>query len=185
MKFNLILSTFRNREGDAVREFRDLIQENLGENPLAEISDVRGVVIALTKTDPLEVIDLFKSMVTEEPWHFRYLLRVIPVEMVCSTNLTEIVVCACHLFQRVSKASSFKILVERRFSNINSREVISAIASRITNKVDLDDPDWVVVIEILGKKTGISVSRPEHLLSIVKEKMGFHRSSNIDVNSID
>jgi len=176
MKFNLILSTSRNRESDAVNEFIKLIQENLEESPLVEISDIRGIILALSETDPLEVIDLFKNMVTEEPWHFRYLLRVIPVQMVCSTNLTEIVVGSCNLFKKVSEVSSFKILVEKRFCSIKSREVVSAIASRITNKVDLDCPDWIILVEILGNKTGISVLRPEHLLSIVKQKIDGHRN---------
>ncbi len=76
----------------------------------------------------------------------------------------------------MSDASSFKIVVEKRYCSIRSREIVLAIASRITNKVDLDYPDWIILVEILGKKTGISVLRPEHLLSIVKQKMGGHRN---------
>ncbi len=176
MKFNLILSSSRNREGDAIDEFIKLIEENLEESPIVEISDIQGIILAFTETDPLEVIDLFKKMVTEEPWHFRYILRVIPVQIVCSTNLTEIIDGSCKLFKKVSDASSFKIVVEKRYCSIRSREIVLAIASRITNKVDLDYPDWIILVEILGKKTGISVLRPEHLLSIVKQKMGGHRN---------
>ncbi len=82
MKFNLILSSSRNREGDAIDEFIKLIEENLEESPIVEISDIQGIILAFTETDPLVVIDLFKKMVTEEPWHFRYILRVIPVQIV-------------------------------------------------------------------------------------------------------
>ena len=175
MKFNLILSSSRNREGDAVDEFIKLIEDNLEESPIVEISNIQGIIIAFTETDPLEVIDLFKKMATEEPWHFRYILRVIPVQIVCSTNLTEIIDSSCKLFRKVSRVSSFKIVVEKRHCNISSREIVLAIASRITNKVDLYYPDWIILVEILGKRTGISVLRPEHLLSIVKQKMGGHR----------
>jgi tRNA acetyltransferase TAN1 len=176
MKFNLILSSSRNREGDAVDEFIKLIEENLEESPIVEISNIQGIIIAFTETDPLEVIDLLKKMASEEPWHFRYILRVIPVQIVCSTNLTEIIDSSCKLFREVSRVSSFKIVVEKRHCNIRSREIVLAIASRITNKVDLYYPDWIILVEILGKRTGISVLRSEHLLSIVKQKMGGHIS---------
>lgn len=174
MKFNLILSSSRNREGDAVDEFIKLIEENLEESPIVEISDIQGIILAFTETDPLQIIDLFKKMATEEPWHFRYILRVIPVQIVCATNLTEIIDGSYMLFKKVSGESSFKIVVEKRYCSIRSREIVLAIASKITNKVDLYYPDWIILVEILGKRTGISVLRPEHLLSIVKQKMGGH-----------
>ena len=52
MKFNLILSSSRNREGDAVDEFIKLIEENLEESPIVEISDIQGIILAFTETDP-------------------------------------------------------------------------------------------------------------------------------------
>jgi len=176
MNFNLILSSSRNRESDAVEEFMKLIDGNLEESPLVEISDIQGIILAFTETDPLEVIGLFKKMVTEEPWHFRYILRVIPVQINCSTNLGEILDGSCRLFKKVSDESSFKIVVEKRHCSIRSQEIILAIASRITNKVDLNCPDWIVLIEIVGKRTGISVLRPEHILSIAKQKMSGFRN---------
>jgi tRNA(Ser,Leu) C12 N-acetylase TAN1 len=36
--------------------------------------------------------------------------------------------------------------------------------------VDLENHDWIVLIEIIGNSTGVSVIRPEGLLNVQKER---------------
>ena len=53
---------------------------------------------------------------------------------------------------------------------LGSSEVIAAIAKEIDNKVDLENPNWVVLVEIVGRWTGISVLKPNQIFSSVVEK---------------
>jgi tRNA acetyltransferase TAN1 len=48
--------------------------------------------------------------------------------------------------------------------------VIEPVANIIDREVNLGDPDWIVLIEIMGKKTGVSVVRPEGILNVQKER---------------
>jgi tRNA acetyltransferase TAN1 len=49
-------------------------------------------------------------------------------------------------------------------------QVVEAVASQIQNKVDLKNPCWVLLVQILGGLTGISVLRPNQIFSSVIEK---------------
>jgi tRNA(Ser,Leu) C12 N-acetylase TAN1 len=41
----------------------------------------------------------------------------------------------------------------------------------VKNKVDLDKPDRVLLIEVLGGYTGLALLKPTDLISVLKEKM--------------
>ena len=90
MNFNLLITTFRNREDDAFDEISQLL-EVLGDNdPSIEISSVSGIILVDTYLDPFQFVEDCKKMVRNEPWKFRYVLRIIPLEMNCKAELSEI-----------------------------------------------------------------------------------------------
>jgi len=51
--------------------------------------------------------------------------------------------------------------------------LISKIANKISARVNLTTPEWVVMVQILHKMTGISVLKPDQILSIIKAKRDF------------
>jgi tRNA acetyltransferase TAN1 len=70
----------------------------------------------------------------------------------------------------MNKLETFRITVERRNTWLRSSEIIAKVAAIIGNKVDLENPDWIVLVEIIGKLVGISVIRPDEVFSSVIEK---------------
>jgi tRNA acetyltransferase TAN1 len=68
--------------------------------------------------------------------------------------------------KKVNEKESYRITIEKRNSDISSTEIISKIADNITNKVSLEKPDWIVLIEILGNKTGVSVLKSDDIFSL-------------------
>ena len=48
--------------------------------------------------------------------------------------------------------------------------MIDAVAERIDREVDLDEPDKIVLIQIVGEITGLSVIPPDKILSVEREK---------------
>lgn len=167
--FNLIVSTFRFREEEAQDEILELLDMFGDPEAEAEMTEVKGLLLAQTELDPLVVIDRLKELVVSEPWRVRYVLRVLPIEFVVPTDLNMIRQAAKGLASKIDK-NSFRITVEKRHSPLESIEVINAIASEIESKVDLENPGWIVLVEILGSQTGLSVIRPEQMFSSVVEK---------------
>jgi tRNA acetyltransferase TAN1 len=169
--FNLIVSTSRFREEEAQDEILDLLDLFGDQDAEAEITEVKGLLVAQTALDPLQVIEELKGLVAEEPWRVRYILRVIPIEIVVPAELGDIKGVAKELAARIG-SDSFRITVEKRHSPLESMDVIKAVAGEIEGKVNLENPGWIVLVEIVGNEAGVSVLKPDQLFSAVVEKRG-------------
>lgn len=170
MSFNLIVSTFRHREEDAQDEILDLLEMFGDPDSESEITEMKGLLLAQTSLDPFVVVDKLKELVSNEPWQVRYILRVLPVERVVPTDVDAIGQAAKELGGRIAKSDTFRITVEKRHSALASIDVIKAIAGEIESKVDLENPMWIVLIEVIGGQTGVSVIKPDQIFSAVVEK---------------
>jgi len=168
--FNLIVSCARGLESEACSEIWFLLGEVGDEDPRVEKTEVSGLIVAKTSLNPFEAVRRLREMLRREPHEFRYTLKVIPVEVVVPTRLSNIEDAAAHLSEKIGADESFRITIEKRHTEISTREMIEAIAKHVNRRVDLENPDRIVLVEILGRVTGISVIRPNDILSVAKEK---------------
>jgi tRNA acetyltransferase TAN1 len=171
MNFNLLVTTYRHREYDAVDELNVILQRFSIDVETIEIQNVSGVILALANLNPFELITKLKELLTEEPWQFRYILRVIPIERALYTDLKNIEREVENLTMKKIKVNdSFRISVEKRHTSTRSKEIISSIANKLQNKVSLENPDWIILIEIIGNKTGISILKERDIFNSIMEK---------------
>jgi tRNA acetyltransferase TAN1 len=63
------------------------------------------------------------------------------------------------------------VTVEKRFTVTHSKEIIEKVAAGVKRKVNLTDPDKIILVEVVGGFTGVSVLNPEDILSVLKEKL--------------
>jgi tRNA acetyltransferase TAN1 len=167
---NLIVTCARHLEGETENELIDILDE-LGDSDVTiSVSSMSGIITVQTKLDPIEVVRKMKEMLLDEPWSIRYCLRVIPVQKIVETNIEEIEKIISSISNQIKEKESYRILIEKRNSDISSKEIITKIASNIKNKVSLDFPDKVILIEILGIVTGISILKKSDILSLEKTK---------------
>lgn len=167
---NLIITCARHLEGDAEEEITDILDE-LGDSDVKiSISSMSGIITVQTKLDPIEVVRKMKETLLDEPWSIRYCLRVIPIQKVVETNIEEIEKTISSISDQIEEKESYRILIEKRNSDISSKEIITKIANGIKNKVSLDFPDKIILIEILGIVTGISILKKSDILSLEKTK---------------
>jgi tRNA acetyltransferase TAN1 len=167
---NLIVTCARHLEGDTEEELVDILDELGDSNIKIAVSSMSGIITVETKLDPIEVVRKMKEMLLDEPWSIRYCLRVIPIQKVVETNIEEIEKIISELSKQIEEKETYRILIEKRNSNISSKEIITKIANEIKNKVSLDFPDKIILIEILGILTGISILKKSDILSIEKTK---------------
>ncbi len=167
---NLIVTCARNLEGETEEEILDILDELGDPDVKISVSNMSGIITIETKLDPIEVVRKMKEMLLDEPWSIRYCLRVIPIQKTVETNLEKIQECVSSISNNIEENESYRILIEKRNSDISSKEIITNIANQIKNKVSLDFPDKIILIEILGIITGISLIKNSDILSLEKTK---------------
>jgi len=169
--FNLLATTLRGNERDACSELWYLLGEIGDSAPNVEKTGVSGLIAAKTAFNPFGVIEKLRRILLERPYEFRYTLRIIPIEKVVCTDLGEIQCVATELSSKIGENETFRVTVEKRFTAMPSRNIIEEVAANIERKVDLSKPDKILLIEVIGGLTGISVIKPDDVISIMKEKV--------------
>jgi tRNA acetyltransferase TAN1 len=169
--FNLLATTSRGNERDIVDELSYLFGEIGDSTSTVSKTGIAGLVAAKTSINGLDVVVKFREILRERPYELRYTLRVIPIERVVRTNLGEIEQTAMELGLKIGENESFRVTVEKRFTSIHTQDIIKAAAANVKRKVELDKPDWTLLVEVVGGLTGMSVLRPDDILSVMKEKI--------------
>ena len=167
---NLIVTCPRNLEFEAENEIKKILNELDDQEPEIFKTDMRGILMVNTILEPLKIIDWVKNKINDEPWFFRYCLRIIPVQKTTDTDIDKIKQNVMNLKSIIQENDSYRITVEKRNSNMQSSQIINEIAKIIPNKVSLDEPDWVILVEIFGEKTCISILKNDSIFSLEKSK---------------
>src|SRR5712691_2293252 len=168
--FNLLVSSARGNEREANSELVYLIGELGDRSAETSYTPVSGLTVAKTSLDPLKVIQNLRLILKEKPWEFRYVLKVKPVQKVVPCEIEAIGNAVSERSGAIRDGETFRVSIEKRRSDVSSKEVIDAIAAKIPRKVDLRDPGKIVLVEIIGRIAGIAVIRPNGILGIEREK---------------
>ncbi len=167
---NMIITCARHLESETEEELSSILEEFGDSDAKISITEMSGILMAETKLNPIEVVRKIKEMVLDEPWSVRYCLRIIPIQKVIETKIDEIEKTVSNMNEQIVDGETYRISIEKRNSDLSSQEIIKKIANEIKNKVSLEFPDKVILIEILGNKTGISILKKSDVLSIEKTK---------------
>jgi len=167
---NLIITCARNLESETKNEIRKILGELGDQEPEILNVGMRGILMVDTIIEPSKIIDWVKNKIVEEPWLIRYCLRIIPIQSITETNIDKIKQNVIKLKDSIKKNDSYRITVEKRNTSISTNEIIAEVAKIFPNKVSLNKPDLIVLIEILGDKTGISILKDSELFSLDKSK---------------
>ena len=179
MNFNLIISTGSKYEDKAEAElwfnFLGLDQENA----LIYESNVPGLVLAEVSIEPRKVISYFKGAEEKQdefqaqitPFnknsresqdnYVQFVKKIIPIDTVVPSEKDKIIQAARKLVKNTKickePETTFRITMRKRNTNLKTKDLIPPIADNIPNKVDLQDFDWNIQIEVIGNKTGIAI----------------------------
>ncbi len=171
-KFNLIVSTYRKRENSCISELWYFLKK-LGDPGIkASKTGLPGLITAYTKLDPFNVVNELREIALERPWEFKYILKVVPIEYVIESDLEKIRSLILEkIDEKISIEETYKILPRIRRSNLSREKVIGEIAPHINRKVNLSNPNKIILIEIIEDVAGISILKEEQLLSIQKIRL--------------
>jgi len=167
---NLIITCARNLESETKNEIRKILDELGDQEPEILNVGMRGILMVNTIIEPSKIIDWVKNKIIEEPWLIRYCLRIIPIQRITDTEIDKIKQNVIKLKDTIQKNDSYRITIEKRNTSISSNEIITEVAEIFPNKVSLNQPDWIILIEIIGNETGISILKNDEMFSLDKAK---------------
>jgi len=167
---NLIITCARNLESETKNEIKKILDDLGDQEPEILNVGMRGILMVDTIIEPSKIIDWVRNKIVEEPWLIRYCLRIIPIQSITETNIDKIKQNVIKLKDSIQKNDSYRITIEKRNTSLSTNEIITEVAKIFPNKVSLNKPDLIVLIEILGDKTGISILKDSELFSLDKSK---------------
>ena len=167
---NLLVTCARNLEPETKNEIGKILGEVGDQEPEILNVGMRGILLVKTSIEISRIIEWVKDKVVEEPWLIRYCLRMIPIQTITETEMGKITESVIKLKDVIKQDDSYRITIEKRNTDVSSTEIITDIAKIFPNKVSLNQPDWVILIEILGDKTGISILKDSEIFSLDKTK---------------
>jgi tRNA acetyltransferase TAN1 len=170
-EFNLLATTSRGYESQARSELRYLLQEIGDSSPHVEKTGISGLIAVKTSIEAHEAVSKFRAIMQQRPYEFRFTLRIIPIERVIQTDLEQIQAAVAELSSKIGENETFRVTIEKRFTTTHTKDIIEKVAANIKRKVNLTRPDKIVLIEVLGGVTGVSVIKPEDIFFVLKEKL--------------
>lgn len=167
---NLIVTCPRHFEEDAASEILSLFERFGYDAPEIIITKMPGILMVHTIADPLIFVKQIADLVPDEPWAIRYSQRIIPIQKSTLSQIPEIINSVSQLYSVMGKDQTYRITIEKRHSELSSTQIITEIAKIIPNKVSLDNFDWIVLVQILANRAGVSILCPDQIVSIEKIK---------------
>ncbi|MBD3407870.1 MAG: RNA methyltransferase [Candidatus Lokiarchaeota archaeon] len=168
-KYNLLIGCPRERERAARSEMRYFVGDLIGDEDLRiSRTHVSGLLAARTSLDPIEVVHQLKEFAEENPYQFRFAIRITPLELCVEADIDEITKAAESLLHKIEKDESYRVTVRRRHTDLEHMDIVSAIATKVDREVNLDHADKYVWVEVVGEWAGVSVLvEDEDILSIM------------------
>lgn len=164
--FNLLVSTSRFNEDNAKAEIWFTLLNCGDRYSIISNLDFSGLIVVVTTLNHRNVISKIKRILIKDPNFFQYILKIIPIDYVCQTNINTIkIIIQNHYRDYIHSDESFMIELNRRKNDLIDRDsFIESIAKFIDNKVNLENPDKIIRIEILRNVTGISFLQQDDVI---------------------
>ncbi|MBI3859240.1 MAG: THUMP domain-containing protein [Thaumarchaeota archaeon] len=166
---NLVVTSAKGLEARASAEFKEIALLSGVRKFSVERSAYDGI-LEVEAENPKALVAFLSDFIRAEPFKVRFIMRVIPVDGVVDTKLDQISKAVKDLAPSISSTETFRITIEARDSPYSDKELIDAIADVVDRKVSLDSPDKIILLQIFGEYTGISVLAPRDILSVPKLK---------------
>lgn len=177
--YNILVTFHHNEKMRAEQEVADRIKEaGLVLEDLME-SRVPGLLLVRVDGNAKEAVKKLRGFAFRFPELFRYTHHWTPVEEWVSSE-PEVMVSAARTFgERIGKNDSWKLDLEKRnYSGGSSLDLIKMLTEPIDRGVvDLENPELILKVEIIGGFAGFSLVTEEELLDInqVRSVIGLAR----------
>jgi len=139
------------------------------EKPLVKPTIAEGIIGVKARLDPREAVQGLRMLFDRDPLTFQHTLKWVPVDLWTHSDMESMKEAVIKLRNKIQAGERWRMTVEkRRYTQYHKIEIIRELANLIDEKVDLENPDKILRIDIIGKYAGMSVLTPQDVFSIAK-----------------
>ncbi len=171
--FNLLVSCSWGDYREAKKEIIQILKGLGDDEPFVKSTIAQGIVGVRTRLDPREAIKGLRRLFDADPLILQHTLKWVPIDIWTRSDMNSMKEGVVKLRNKIQADEKWQMTVKkRRYTRYHKIEIIRNLADLIDEKVDLENPDKILLIEILGGYAGISVLKPQDSFSAVKS---FHK----------
>jgi len=163
---DLLVSYRCGRYGKAKREIFAALKRLHDDHPVVERTAVDGIAFVRTALDGRQVVEGCRALL-EQGFLFEDAIKWVPVDYWCEADLPAIRrILLENVRARIAPDETWGMQVaKRRWQRYHTEEIVKQLAGAIDRAVDLDHPDKLVHIDVVGDEVAISVLRSPEVFS--------------------
>jgi len=170
--FNFLISFPWGLYRRAKEEIMHILKTLGDEKPLVKPTIAEGIIGVKTRLDPREAVQGIRMLFDRDPLIFQHTLKWVPVDLWTHSDMESMKEAVIKLRNKIQAGERWRMTVEkRRYTQYHKIEIIRELANLIDEKVDLENPDKILRIDIIGKYAGMSVLTPQDVFSIAKPSL--------------
>ena len=167
--FNFLVSCSWGVYGKAKKEIIHILEMLGDESPLVKRTIAEGIIGVKTKLNSREVVNGLRRLFDEDPFALQHTLKWVPVDLWTLSDIDSMKQGVGKLRNRIHAGERWRMTVEqRRYSLHHKIEVIRELADLVDEKVDLENPEKILRVDIIGRYAGMSVLKPTDMFSLSK-----------------
>ena len=154
-------------------EIRQILKQLGDPGPLVERTAVAGIALVRTCLDNRSVIRHCKELWQTPGSHqLEFAIKWVPVDYWCRTDLDAIKqVIDTQLKGRINPDQTWGMAVKRRrYQEHHTIDIVRHLARDVDRVVNLNEPDWIIWVDILGRDTAIALIKRDEVFSINKSQ---------------
>ncbi|NIP66631.1 hypothetical protein GWN63_00825 [Candidatus Bathyarchaeota archaeon] len=165
---NLLVTFDPENRFEARYEVEEMLKEVGEEDPNFLCSRVHGLFQLHVDMDPKEIAKKLDSLCREDPSRFWYTYHWIPVEKWCSSTIEEMSRIVKEFAGRIQPEERWRMRIDKRlYEKYHTQELIEELTKHVDRpKVDLENPNKTIRIEIIGERAGLSLLKPREHFSV-------------------
>jgi tRNA acetyltransferase TAN1 len=137
--------------------------------PSVERTPVMGIALVHSSLNNRSIVQQCRTLWQQQDLQrFQFAVKWVPVDYWCKTDLEAMKrVIDTHLKDYVKPNQSWGMVVKkRRFQKHHTIDIVRHLARDVNRRVDLNKPDWIVWVDIIGGDTAITFLKPDEKFSV-------------------
>lgn len=170
--YNLLVTFHHNQKGHAEQEVRERLKDLGAYVEKLDLSDVEGVFLVQAGGDAKVLVFQLKRMCQEDPVQFLYTHHWVPIERWVPANIKDMRLTAIELAKGIGAEESWMMHLHKRHFEEHHDDVIAKLTEPLDlGRVELEDPDKILAVEILGHNAGMTLLTRHELLDVNKVRV--------------